>query len=197
MLNIITVSFTTAANAAGMGRHEYYLSPDQVMRAIKLNLIGQPFGIMAYCVPKVAVALLIIRLMPPAKRGQWFLYFITTSLIILFALAAIFLFVQCSPSKAMWDPTVPSHCWPPEILPNYTLFVGGKFLKVDITSRHFNASTAYSAFYDLSLAIFPITIFWDLQLGWKKKVGICCVMGLGVLLVSPCRGLILLYLHRD
>ena len=36
------------------------------------------------------------------------------------------------------------------------------------------------AFTDLSLAIIPITIIWDLQLNWHKKVGLSALMGLGV-----------------
>lgn len=113
----------------GMGRHEYYLTPKQKTNAVKLNIIGQPFGIMAFCVPKLAVALLIIKLMPPRIYGKWFLYSITISLIILSILAAIFLFIQCSPLEALWNPTISFHCWPPSILSNYTIFVGGMFIQ--------------------------------------------------------------------
>ncbi len=84
-----------------MGRHEYYLTPKQKTNAVTLNIVGQPFGIMAFCLPKLAVALLIIKLMPPRKYGKWFLYFITISLIILSVLAVIFLFIQCSPLEAL------------------------------------------------------------------------------------------------
>ena len=108
-----------------MGRHRYYLNQEQISNAVRLDIIGQPFGIMAFCVPKLAVALLIIKLMPPKKYEKWFLYFITISLIIFSILAAIFLFVQCSPPQALWNHKIPFHCWPPSILSNYTIFVGG------------------------------------------------------------------------
>lgn len=36
------------------------------------------------------------------------------------------------------------------------------------------------AFMDLSLAILPISIIWNLQLNWHKKVGLSALMGLGV-----------------
>ena len=39
----------------------------------------------------------------------------------------------------------------------------------------------YLAFLNLALALLPITIIWNLQLSLKKKVGLCAVMGLGVL----------------
>ena len=37
------------------------------------------------------------------------------------------------------------------------------------------------AFLDLTLALLPITIMWNLQLSLKRKFGISTVMGLGVL----------------
>lgn len=36
------------------------------------------------------------------------------------------------------------------------------------------------AFIDLTLALMPITIVYDLQLNWRKKVGLSCLMGMGV-----------------
>ena len=36
------------------------------------------------------------------------------------------------------------------------------------------------AFIDLALALLPITIIWDLQLDWHKKLGLSIMMGLGV-----------------
>lgn len=39
----------------------------------------------------------------------------------------------------------------------------------------------YSAFVDFALALFPITIVWDLKLSMKKRVGLSVLLGLGVL----------------
>ena len=39
----------------------------------------------------------------------------------------------------------------------------------------------YLAFLDIALALLPVTIMWNLQLSLKKKVGLCAIMGLGVL----------------
>lgn len=36
------------------------------------------------------------------------------------------------------------------------------------------------AFMDLALALLPITIIWNLQLDWHKKVGLSILMGFGV-----------------
>lgn len=36
------------------------------------------------------------------------------------------------------------------------------------------------AFIDLALALLPITVIWNLQLGWHKRLGLSILMGLGV-----------------
>ena len=41
--------------------------------------------------------------------------------------------------------------------------------------------TAYSVFVDLYLAIYPMTVLWGLQIDRPKKIGLSCVLGLGIL----------------
>ena len=40
---------------------------------------------------------------------------------------------------------------------------------------------AYSAFIDLFLAVYPASVLFKLQLNLKKKVGLSCALGLGVM----------------
>ena len=40
---------------------------------------------------------------------------------------------------------------------------------------------AWSAFVDLSLAVFPITVFWNLKMKLGRKIGVSALMGFGVL----------------
>lgn len=41
--------------------------------------------------------------------------------------------------------------------------------------------TAYNAFTDLSLAVFPIFVFWNVQLALKVRITIIGVMSAGIL----------------
>ena len=183
MLNIICTAITTVSTYTGIGRHQFYLLPAQISKAVYLNLIAQPFGVMGVCLPKIAVAILIVRLMGPHKHGVWFLYASTLSLTFLSMLCAIFLFAQCSPSAALWNPAIPAKCWPPAVISNFTTVVGGKVNTRSLLHSFLTLLTAYSAFCDLSLAIFPISVFWNLKLKVQKKIGICTVMGLGVMYI--------------
>jgi len=136
---------------------------------------------MSFAVPKFAVALLIMQLMPPWKHGKWFLYFITISLLCFSAPDCIFVFVQCSPPNSLWDPSVPSQCWPFSVVFYYSAFVGCKPQHPAPVLSSAEGFAEYSAFYDLGLAAFPITFLWNLQIHLMKKIGICCLMGLGTM----------------
>lgn len=127
----------TASIAAGFGRHEIYLDPAHLRKALKLNLMAQPFHFMGFAVPKVSVALLLFRLMGPDKHGVWFLRISMSILILGAILVSIFNFVHCNPIDSAWEPHKPARCWSSRAyLANNTI----------ISSKNFLSSHAYSNF---------------------------------------------------
>ena len=53
-----------------------------------------------------------------------------------------------------------------------------------MTARHLLIILkAFSAFVDICLALFPITIFWDLKMKISRKISISVLMSLGILWV--------------
>lgn len=42
---------------------------------------------------------------------------------------------------------------------------------------------AWSAFCDLCLALYPTTILWKLQMAFRLKLGLCILMGVGLMFV--------------
>ena len=41
----------------------------------------------------------------------------------------------------------------------------------------------WAAALDFFLALYPVFVFWQLQMSIKRKIGVSCVMGLGVVWV--------------
>ena len=41
----------------------------------------------------------------------------------------------------------------------------------------------WSAFCDLTLALYPVVFFWNVRLDLRVKSGLCLLMGLGVMYV--------------
>ncbi|KAL8824345.1 MAG: hypothetical protein Q9191_005114 [Dirinaria sp. TL-2023a] len=59
-----TILIVVAVNA-GNGRHTYYLQPQQISDALRWNTIAFIPGIMAFSLPKLGVAILLMRLLNP------------------------------------------------------------------------------------------------------------------------------------
>ncbi|KAE8365601.1 hypothetical protein BDV27DRAFT_144356 [Aspergillus caelatus] len=80
-------------------------------------------------------------------------------------IAAILVFVQCSPAKKLWDERIPGHC------------PGRK--RVQIFGY---IQGPYSAFCDFALAVYPVLIFRKVQaFSNATKIGLSVLMGLGTL----------------
>ncbi len=120
----------------GSGRHTYYLSKEEILQATRWNYAAAPFGIMGLAVPKLAIALFLKRIVGKAKRlRMMFLYFITYASIVLSAIDVVILFLQCNPPHAAWDRSIPHICWSPNVLANFSFFVGGTSLLISTHAK--------------------------------------------------------------
>ena len=109
---------------------------------------------------------------------------------VLCTITIILTFVQCRPVAALWDPELvvmeKAICWPPQRQSHFSIFVGSmsdpsyRVISLVLLLTQLNLA-GYLAFLDLALALLPVTIMWNLKLSLTKKVGICAIMGLGVL----------------
>lgn len=100
----IQSSFASVQTAHGLGRHQYYLSPGQLSATARFQYIGEPFGIFAVAVPKIAVTILIIKIMGPSQKGAAWLWFLNIVLHVLSVVCSVALFLQCTPTSAFWLP---------------------------------------------------------------------------------------------
>lgn len=150
----------------GGTRHLDYLSNDQAVFVTRLNWIGQPFGIVAIGTGKLAVGLLILRLLNISskwrKYGIWALMILVS---IVTALTVVLTFVQCENPEALWNPPIrkTTRCWDPHVQTSFSTFAG----------------SLHSA-TDFILALIPITIIWDLQLSVRKRISLILLLGAGV-----------------
>ncbi|KAI9643620.1 hypothetical protein NHQ30_008242 [Ciborinia camelliae] len=112
---LVFCGFVTVQALHGGDRHLFYIPLDQQEFVIKMTWLLQPFVILAICLGKVSIALLMMRLLSPSpKWPKHFLWFCIISCLIFVFIDIIFTYVQCTPAKALWDPTVPHTCWEPK-----------------------------------------------------------------------------------
>jgi hypothetical protein len=104
----------------GGARHLIYLSPTSKTAILKYNFLHKPFSIIASLTGKLSVAtFLTVRIMGPVmiwhKRFVLLNTFVYT---VLSFLAIIIVFVQCSPTRTLWEKVPGGTCWNPKYSTN-------------------------------------------------------------------------------
>ncbi|KAJ5718176.1 hypothetical protein N7488_003822 [Penicillium malachiteum] len=171
-----------AATTVGLGRHLTFVeeNPDNLISVALLCDIGEALAILACTLGKTSFAVTLLRIV--VKRWMIIvLWFVIVTMNLVNVLTALFVFVQCKDPRHLWNPAIPSKCWPSHVFTDYSLFVGGKFPIVLSSAIHFlTLHPAYSGAQDFVLALLPWMIVWNLQMRRKEKFGVAFAMSLGV-----------------
>ncbi|KAI1130640.1 hypothetical protein F5Y10DRAFT_111672 [Nemania abortiva] len=164
LLNIPTRVLISIAIAHGLGRHVYYLSGEDLHIILFYNPILETLGIAAFCLPKLAVVILIRMLMgTTAKRGIWFLYFIIAVLFMMVVPVIVIIFLECNPPGRVLHPFSSStRCVPTRYYDVVNTLCG-----------------AWSAFTDLALAASPAFLLRNLQMKLSRKITVILIMAFG------------------
>ncbi|KAI2632713.1 hypothetical protein GGS26DRAFT_557177 [Hypomontagnella submonticulosa] len=122
------------------------------------------FSIMSPGFGRISYAFLLLSLSPPNKTRRVFLWTIITIQFVVDVAMVCISFAQCRPITGWWDHEVDADCWSPTVQQNAAFFQG-----------------SVCSLVDLILAVFPASLFWNLQMHWKQKIFLSLIMGLGIL----------------
>ncbi|KAI1770224.1 integral membrane protein [Hypoxylon cercidicola] len=155
----------TISYSWGLGTHIEFLVDDplRILYTIKYVYICELFSIMCPGFGRISYAFLLLRLIPPSKSRRRFLWAIIWIQFVVDIGTVIISFSQCRPMEGFWNTAADADCWPPYVQ-QYVGFVQGSICSV----------------VDLTLAAFPASLFWNLNMEWKQKVSLSVMMGLGV-----------------
>jgi len=129
VLIIICTSIFSYDVHLGMGKHATDIQPEQLSQAVKVNYIGNPFGIMAYSLPNISIAILINRLLAPNRFRSYGLLALAISQCCIAAVSCVLLFAQATPTAYLWNPTLPGKLnYSSSVLTGYSYFVGCRFV---------------------------------------------------------------------
>ena len=92
------------------------MSDHDIVTTAFLSWISQCWSMAALVFGKMAVAALILRLQSPAKWRTILLKVLCVIAVVWDLVEIIIIFVQCSPSEALWNPEVQGKCWNPKIV---------------------------------------------------------------------------------
>lgn len=122
MYTIVTTLCTLYVNGGGT-RHLYYLTPQQRSAVIKLDWIIASLSIVALAAIKTSIALFMLRLIGPnSVWRKWFLYLNLIFIYVISIVTCVILFVQCNPSRALWENVPGARCWDPKISADISIF---------------------------------------------------------------------------
>jgi len=150
----------------GLGRHTFFLDPQQRVKQQYFSLLAQVFCIHALTFAKISICLQYARVIRGSQKRwlRWTCYTLAILVFFVNGMVTIVFYAHCIPAEKTWNPSIQGTCWNPKSF--------GAFL---ILQGSFSAATDYI------LCILPIFLFKDLQVGMKSKIVLCTLMGLGLM----------------
>lgn len=166
LVNLVSYVLTTLAVMSGFGQHTSDLvkaDPHLVIEAMKWAQLGQVFGISASALARMAFVAMLISIISPTQRLHvWLLRAFFFVQAVINGIVVLYILLQCRPISGLWNPASGAKCLPPS------------------GEQHLGYGQAtINSFTDLSLAIFPTTVIWKLNMKRSLKLSLCVTMGLG------------------
>ncbi|PMD64179.1 uncharacterized protein K444DRAFT_482016, partial [Hyaloscypha bicolor E] len=163
IIAMLNTSLITHAVSWGIGRHIYYLTPEETVNAIKFEFIAQTPGIVAPTLARISFAIYLLKFVGTSKFRRWILWSVVWSQAIVNIIQLVLIFAQCEHFAALWDPSVGGKCWS---------------RKVQVYSGYFLG--ALNCIHDLILTFLPLVILKDLNITRRVKVILGVLMGMSI-----------------
>ncbi|KAI4253705.1 MAG: hypothetical protein L6R42_007481 [Xanthoria sp. 1 TBL-2021] len=147
----------------GLGQHRSRLSARQYRTYLKYDFLDWAQFFIALLVTKISICLFLLRL-SQFDRLRNVLYGLIW-LLVTTHIPLFFIYVlQCDPVRKAWDKEA-----------------DGKCMSMDIVQNVVTAQGAFSATTDFICAAFPAVLLWNVKIRPKTKVGVCLLMGAGII----------------
>ncbi|KAM7202610.1 hypothetical protein V8F20_004399 [Naviculisporaceae sp. PSN 640] len=148
----------------GYGKHAWQIPRDNLNDMYFIGKVSVTLAICSQAWGKTSFAITLLKIGDGINgRTRIFLWFAVVSMNLLFGMAAMFFWVDCTPLEKSWKPYIRGTCWSSNVIITYGVFV-----------------SAYSGILDLVLAIVPWKIIMTLQMDTKEKIGVALAMSMGV-----------------
>ncbi|CAL8584540.1 hypothetical protein XPA_010130 [Xanthoria parietina] len=152
----------------GFGRHRYYLTQRQFTEFMKYSYGEWIQTFQTLMFTKISICILLLRI-PVEKFIVRPLQGAIAFLIVTNVVLTLLWIFQCNPIAGSWDKMRPAKC-----------FTDAQLQRIIISQA------IISIISDFVLALFPIVIFWKVQIELRIKAGLCFLMSLGLLTAACC-----------
>ncbi|KAF2156555.1 hypothetical protein K461DRAFT_288959 [Myriangium duriaei CBS 260.36] len=164
-LGVATEGLFVMACKNGIGRHISQVSADQLWQALRWSWIGIFTGLVGTFTAKLGIVALLYTVATPTQKKRKAFLLAVGGINIIAGVAQLALSLsQCDPYEKLWYRLLPGTC-------NHILLASN--------FGYVQGSIAIAA--DFGLAVYPVTIVWNLQASLRTKVGFCVLMAGGLL----------------
>ena len=162
------------------------MSPEQIVRAVEFETWSNFLISIGNLFLRLSVASMLFQLIASNKRWRFSLYGIIAFITVTNVTSAIIILTWCRPTKKIWNPTVPGECWSGDAAKWVAVYLnGGLYYSMGwrFSSNKFEITIDIvpAILCDTTLALIPVVFLWKVQINIRTKVGICCLMGLGLM----------------
>ncbi|KAK7951075.1 uncharacterized protein PG986_006803 [Apiospora aurea] len=166
----------------GFGQHIYNLDPRQLPMVGLLAQVDLIFAILGAAWSKTSWAITLLRLSKGLLHNV--ILFIAISVNILMGLSIVFNFIQCIPSRKLWEPYLEGACWPSQIVPIYSTVSGGTSIQMSrlqpTSGPCLTYTVAYSGAMDITLALLPWFLIMKVNMRLAERIGVAVAMSCGI-----------------
>jgi hypothetical protein len=129
---------------------------------------------------KCSICMLILRIKSEKILSRC-LYAMMVGLVLTNAEPIIVLLAQCRPIRKSWANIPHGKCWPTQVR-IYSIYVQiGTSNSESHLQQLTDPGTAYSVVTDFICALLPVVVLWNVKITLKTKIGVCCLMSLGLI----------------
>jgi len=163
----------------GLGRHHRYLSPYQYAHYLKFDYLDwiQVFANLA--LSKISICQFLLRL-SKFDHLRRFLQGLIVIIILTHLPLTLLMIFQCHPVQKYWNQTLPGSCFRKDTVEKIVISQGGMWGSRR-NVRLLLILAVISIVTDFIGALFPMFLIWNVDIRFRSKVGLCLLMGLGIL----------------
>ncbi|KAL8626497.1 hypothetical protein Q9189_007810 [Teloschistes chrysophthalmus] len=159
--NLVGLGFVTAEVFDGLGRHMYYLQPDQRRRFQIIGWLDWMQTFITIMFTKISICLFLKRIKND-RTNRIFMYSLIAANVLVTAVICFLFLGMCRPLHAYWD-----------------VGVEGKCFSTHQVEAMVAAQGAFSVLSDLILATMPFFFLRNIQISLRTKILLCVLMGAG------------------
>ncbi|KAL9094667.1 MAG: hypothetical protein Q9165_002936 [Trypethelium subeluteriae] len=152
----------------GFGKHRQFIADQDYMNFTRLSYVEWVQTFQTLMFNKLSVCFFLLRL-PASNPYKRPIIGAIVGLIVSNVILTIIWVFQCWPVPKVWHPSIHGQC-----MTNAQL------------ERIIISQALVSIISDFFLALFPVVLLWKVQMALRAKVGVCALMGLGLITAGLC-----------